>query len=54
MKLTFKPKINEYSRKLAENNYNGQKAENRLINLGKTYKDKFRSNQNINEDNINL
>ena len=53
MKLTFKPKINEYSRKLAENNYNGQKAENRLINLGKTYKDKFRSNQNINEDNIN-
>ena len=53
MKLTFKPKINEYSRKLAENNYNGQKVENRLINFGKTYKDKYRRNQNISEGNIN-
>ena len=53
LKLTFKPKINEYSRKLVGDNYNGLKIENRLINFGKYYHDKKKSKQNISEDNIN-
>ena len=53
MKLTFKPKINEYSRKLVGNNYNGIKIENRLINLGKIYKAKNKSKQNNVNDDIN-
>ena len=52
MKLTFKPKINDYSRKLVEKNYNGIKIENRLINFGKIYENKNKSQQNIkNETN---
>ena len=52
LKLTFKPKINDYSRKLVENNYNGIKIENRLINFGKIYENKNKSQQNIkNETN---
>ena len=52
LKLTFKPKINDYSRKLVENNYNGIKIENRLINYGKIYENKNKSQQNIkNETN---
>ena len=53
LKLTFEPKINEYSRKLVGDNYNGLKIENRLINFGKYYDDKKKSKQNISEDNIN-
>ena len=52
MKLTFKPKINDYSRKLVENNYNGIKIENRLINYGKLYKERNKSKQKfINDEN---
>ena len=54
MKLTFKPKINEYSRKLVGNNYDGIKIENRLINFGKIYEAKNKSKQSIvNDDNNN-
>ena len=50
--LTFKPKINDYSRKLVENNYNGIKVENRLMNYGKLYEEKNKSKRKIiNEDN---
>ena len=50
--LTFKPKINDYSRKLVENNYNSIRVENRLINYGKLYEEKNKSKrQIINEDN---
>ena len=52
MTLTFKPKINDYSRKLVENNYNGIKVENRLLNYGKLYEEKNKSKRKIiNEDN---
>ena len=52
MTLTFKPKINDYSRKLVENNYNGIKVENRLMNYGKLYEEKNKSKRKIiNEDN---
>ena len=52
IKLTFKPKINKYSRKLVGNNYDGIKIENRLINFGKIYEAKNKSKQNIvSEDN---
>ena len=51
LKLTFKPKINEYSKKLVEDSYNGIKIENRLINFGKIYSEKNRKKQNINNDN---
>ena len=53
LKLTFKPKINEYSRKLVGDNYNGIKVENRLINFGKIYNEKNKSKQNIKDDGIN-
>ena len=52
LKLTFKPKINEYSKKLVEDSYNGIKIENRLINFGKIYSEKNRKKQNINNVNI--
>ena len=51
LKLTFKPNINEYSKKLVEDSYNGIKIENRLINFGKIYSEKNRKKQNINNDN---
>ena len=51
LKLTFKPKINEYSKKLVENGYNGIKIENRLINFGKIYSEN-KKKQNINNDNV--
>ena len=51
LKLTFKPKINEYSRKLVGDDYNGIKIENRLLNFGKIYSEKNRSKQNINDNN---
>ena len=53
LKYTFKPKINDYSRKLVENNYNGIKIENRLINYGKLYEERNKSKQKIINDDIN-
>ena len=53
MKLTFKPKINDYSRKLAEKNYNGIKVENRLANYGKLYEERNKSKQKIINDENN-
>ena len=53
LKLTFKPQINEYSRKLVENNYKGIKIENRLINYGKMYKERNKSKENIIDKNSN-
>ena len=53
LKYTFKPKINDYSRKLVENNYNGIKIENRLINYGKLYEERNKSKQKIINDENN-
>ena len=53
LKLTFKPKINDYSRKLAEKNYNGIKVENRLANYGKLYEERNKSKQKIINDENN-
>ena len=53
LKYTFKPKINDYSRKLVENNYNGIKIENRLINYGKLYEERNKSKQKIIDDENN-
>ena len=53
LKYTFKPKINDYSRKLVEKNYNGIKIENRLINYGKLYEERNKSKQKIINDENN-
>ena len=53
LKYTFKPKINDYSRKLVENNYNGIKIEIRLINYGKLYEERNKSKQKIINDENN-
>ena len=53
LKYTFKPKINDYSRKLVEKNYNGIKIENRLINYGKLYEERNKSKQKIIDDENN-